>query len=105
MAGKHDVYVYQDPNSGTFKVRPAVSFGSAGKKFSFRNLTEFTVNLTFPDGLMNEGTNLPIPATESADFHILVDADGFYAYQVGVAVDGDEWEAIGESDPSMIVDA
>jgi len=29
MTGKHDVYAYQDPSCGTFRVRPTVSFGGA----------------------------------------------------------------------------
>ena len=102
MAGKHDVYVYQD---GTYKVRPAVSFGSAGKAFSFRNLTNQLVNLTFPAGLMKEGTTQSIPAQTSTDFHILSTADGFYAYQVSVSLKGKKRrKAYGESDPGMIID-
>jgi hypothetical protein len=108
MAGKHDVYVYQDPSSGFFKVRPAVAFGSAGDRFSIRNLTDYDVYVTFEAGLMVEGPNPQLIAANTPQvFHIVGGAggaDGFYAYQVSVAVGGDQWDAIGESDPGVIID-
>jgi hypothetical protein len=115
MAGKHDVYVFPDPNgpAGTFKVRPAVAFASAGDRFSIRNLTGYEVDVTFPKHLMNEGTN-PTPIDTSKVFHILVDADGFYQYQVYVlfvarGAKGKKGPKVrkrahGESDPGVIID-
>jgi len=54
MAGRYDAYVYK--RGVKYKVRPAVSFGIAGAPFSFRNLTDKTVNFGFPDDLMEKDT-------------------------------------------------
>ncbi len=102
MAGKHDAYVF---NAGrTFKVRPALSAGTAGKPFSIRNLTDHTVDLDFPDGLMKREARTSIPAHRSRTFHIDRKADGFYRYQVDIVRQGSTTKARGESDPAMIVD-
>jgi hypothetical protein len=108
MAGKNDVYVYQDPNDQDvpFKVRPGVAFGSAGKEFKIRNVTDYPVTLTFQDSPFEAGPNPPpIAADSSKVFHIEVDADGFYPYQATVTLDdGTTVPAQGESDPGVIID-
>jgi hypothetical protein len=111
MQGKHDVYVFQ-AGDGAFKVRPGVASARAGKTVSFRNVTPFPVTLTFPPGLMLEGTNPPPigpgpnnPPNDTAVFNVNPGANDFFEYQVNVA-DGspDGKMAYGDSDPGMIVD-
>jgi hypothetical protein len=105
MAGQHDVYVFQDPNSGFFKVRPGVAFASAGDPFKVRNLTNYEVDVTFQGGLMDEGSGRQAIAAKSQGvFHIQGGASGFYAYSASVVVNGHQWNAIGESDPGVIID-
>ena len=110
MQGKHDVYVFQ-AGDGAFKVRPGVASARAGKTVSFRNVSPFPVTLTFPPGLMVEGTNPPpIPPgpnspNDTAVFNVDPGADGFFEYQVSVADGSANGKmAYGGSDPGMIVD-
>jgi hypothetical protein len=103
MAGRYDAYVYK--RGVKYKVRPAVSFGIAGAPFSFRNLTDKTVNFGFPDDLMEKDTPWQIAPRQAKTFTIKTTANGFYSYTVTYAGKGKKrLKAYGESDPGMIVD-
>lgn len=108
MPGKHDVYVFDDKKQ-TY-VRPAVAVGIAGKPFKFRNLTNSTLSLKFPSGLMKEESPGPIPPQKSKTYHVRSNADGVYTYVVWSRRGGKNGKkkkkkrAIGESDPRIIID-
>lgn len=105
MAGKHDVYVFEDPETKVTFVRPATASGVAGAFFRFRNLTKGTLHLTFPDGLMKEGPKQKIPKGKSDKYRVSSKADGLYTYVAKVAKRGKKKRAKGESDPRIIIDA
>ncbi len=103
MPGRHDVYVFDVGRS--YKVRPAMCPMIAGKRFSVRNLTNETLTLEFPRGLMRLATPGTIAPHRSKSFHIDKHANGLYRYQITVVRKGSRHQkARGESDPEMIVD-
>ncbi len=101
MAGKHDVWVFKD--GVTYKVRPAVAFGDAGRPFKVRNLTDNTLNVKFPKGPMVEKSGT-IEPRKSETFRVAHDADGLYHYEVEVVRRGLNKKAVGESGPEIIID-
>jgi hypothetical protein len=101
MAGKHDVYVFEDRK---LYVRPAVAFGIAGRPLRFRNLIQRTLNLTFPPGLMKEDPPYAIESEKSKTYHVRSTANGLYSYSAWSRRRGKTKKAIGESDPRIIID-
>ncbi len=103
MAGKHDVYVYKAGR--TYKARPAMWAGRAGKTFRIRNVTDVTLKIDLPHGLTKHTKPVTITPNKSKTFRIGGHADGLYSYHIEVVRRGLRNEVVrGESDPEMIID-
>jgi hypothetical protein len=102
MAGKHDVYVFLDGQ--TFKARPALAAGVANKPFKFRNLTDSTLVVEFPDGLMDK-PEPNIGPKKSKTYHVGSKADGLYEYSIKAVLKGKRKKKVrGESGPRIVID-
>jgi len=92
-----------------FEVHPGVVPKRRSDSFTIRNMTHFTVDVMFPEGLMTESHGSIGPGAPST-FHVRDDADaGVYDYAIEVIVMDREsrefkLQARGASSPRIIID-
>ncbi len=107
MPGKHDIYVFED--AGSFYVRPKVAMVENGKKLRIRNLTNYEVQIDFPNGPVlptsTGAASCTIPASGAVGLDLDPGKNQIYEYSVYVMVQATlKVPALANSWPKIIVD-
>jgi hypothetical protein len=113
--GKFDVYILQAGRE--YRVRPAVTMIDRGRdnpqalKLDVRNLTDKSVVIVFPQGLLGPNQRVETLEPKGAaghgdELHLPIDGQSKDAYPYSVAIATSEGlvPAKGESDPVIIID-
>lgn len=104
---------YVVPDGSKFDVVPPVVFLRTGDPFQVRNLTQWTVHVSFPAGLMDPGEGDVAPDAEPHTFTVIGARPGVFSYHVRVVIiqedhasgiKGFSLDAVGNSDPRIIID-
>ena len=107
MPGKHDIYVFED--NGAYYVRPKVAMVSKGQKVRIRNLTNYDVQVNFPNGPVSPtdmgSLSWTVNGSDRLDLDLDPDKTQVYEYSVYVMVETTvKVPALASSWPKIIVD-